>query len=138
MYPAFVAPFWADVDTNGPQDGTVWRRETNNSTVLNRAREDIQTAFETRIDFQPLYAFVATWDRVNYFRSNTDQVSYYHVCRSICKPLEFSDASHFVYSNCGMANKFLIIMIVAGPGSTQSLTYYGTPQLNAMSVIARM
>lgn len=74
----FVAPFWADVDTSGSQDGTIWRRETKNSTVLNRAREDIQTAFETPMGFQPQLAFVATWDRVNFFGSNindSDQVS---------------------------------------------------------------
>ena len=71
----FVAPFWADVDTRGSQGGTIWRRETKNSTVLNRAREDIQTAFETPIGFQPQFAFVATWDRVSFFRNNTDEVS---------------------------------------------------------------
>lgn len=71
----FVAPFWADVDTSDPQDGIIWRRETRNSTVLNRAREDIQTAFETPIGFQPQFAFVATWDRVSFFNNNTDEVS---------------------------------------------------------------
>ena len=71
----FVAPFWADVDTTDPQDGTIWRRETKNSTVLNRAREDIQTAFKTPIGFQPQFAFVATWDRVSFFDSTTSQVS---------------------------------------------------------------
>ena len=71
----FVAPFWADVDTSGPQDGTIWRRETKNSTILNRAREDIQTAFKTPVGFQPQFAFVATWDRVSFFGSNNDQVS---------------------------------------------------------------
>ena len=74
----FVAPFWADIDTRGSQDGTIWRRETKNSTVLNRAREDIQTAFETPIGFQPQFAFVATWDRVSFYNSNTDRVSIVH------------------------------------------------------------
>ena len=74
----FVAPFWADVDTT--RNGTIWRRETKNSTVLNRAREDIQTAFETPVGFQPQFAFVATWNRVSFFGSNddTDQVSIVH------------------------------------------------------------
>ena len=64
-YP-FVAPFWADIDTRR-SSGTVWWRETNSSTVLNRAREDIQTAFETSVGFQPQFAFIATWERVEYF-----------------------------------------------------------------------
>ena len=71
----FVAPFWADVDTTDSQDATIWRRETKNSTVLNRAREDIQTAFKTPVGFQPQFAFVATWDKVNFYNSSTSQVS---------------------------------------------------------------
>ena len=69
----FVAPFWADIDTRGI--GAVWIRETNSSAVLNRAREDIQTAFKTPISFQPQFAFTATWDRVGYYRNQTDLVS---------------------------------------------------------------
>ena len=75
QFPPFVAPFWADVDTTDSQDATIWRRETKNSTVLNRAREDIQTAFKTPVGFQPQFAFVATWDKVNFYNSSTSQVS---------------------------------------------------------------
>ena len=78
-YP-FVAPFWADIDTSGSMSGTVWWRETNSPTVLDRAREDIQTAFETSVGFQPQFAFIATWERVEYFQGPTDQVGTdYHV-----------------------------------------------------------
>ena len=78
-YP-FVAPFWADIDTRRSMSATVWWRETNSPTVLNRAREDIQTAFETSVGFQPQFAFIATWERVEYFQGPTDQVGTdYHV-----------------------------------------------------------
>ena len=69
----FVAPFWADIDTRGT--GTVWIRETRNITILNRAREEIQKAFSTLINFQPQFAFIATWDEVGYYNRQTDRVS---------------------------------------------------------------
>ena len=71
----FVAPFWADIDTRGT--GTVWIRETRNSTILDRVREDIQETFDGLlvVTFQPHFAIIATWDRVGYFNNNTDLVS---------------------------------------------------------------
>lgn len=70
---SFVAPFWADIDTRG--NGSVWIRETRNTTILNRTREDIQKAFSTPINFQPQFALIATWDEVGYFSRQFDRVS---------------------------------------------------------------
>ena len=86
----FVAPFWADIDTRGI--GAVWIREINSSAVLNRAREDIQTAFKTPISFQPQFAFIATWDKVGYFNNQTDLVRTFRNIR--LRPFDFSGASH--------------------------------------------
>lgn len=69
-----ISPFWADVDTR--ETGTVWFRETNNSAVLRRARRDIQNIkFVNQISFQPLFAFIVTWDRVGYYDNHSDLVS---------------------------------------------------------------
>jgi len=66
-----IAPFWADVDTRGI--GTVWFRITTNSSLLARARDEIAT-FLSQKDFSPAYLFIASWDHVGYFGSNTDKV----------------------------------------------------------------
>ena len=57
-----IAPYWADVDTNGT--GTVYNRETQDNDVLRRARNDVMTSFSRR--FLPIFVFIATWDRVGH------------------------------------------------------------------------
>ena len=70
-----IAPYWADVDTRGT--GTVWYRETTDPLLLARAMDEIQTAFISQGSFSPTFLFIATWDRVGYFDSNTDRVRCY-------------------------------------------------------------
>ena len=111
----FVAPFWADIDTRGI--GAVWIRETNNSAVLNRAREDIQTTFKTPISFQPQFAFIATWDRVGYFSAQTDLV---RTIRSIrLRPLDLSGASHSEQ----LATRPDYVIVVLGARTSHSTTF---------------
>ncbi len=68
---SLIAPYWGDVDTRGT--GTVYYRETTNSDILRRARDDIGRAFSIR--FVPTFAFIATWDRVGHYNQNTERVS---------------------------------------------------------------
>ena len=68
-----IAPFYADVDTR--ETGEIWYRETRNSTVLNKAREEIRKTFTNHFSFQPEVAIIATWDNVGYFDSHADLVS---------------------------------------------------------------
>ena len=70
--PPLVAPFWADVDTRGT--GEVYYRETNDTSLLSNVTLDIQSAFVDFINFTPTSLFIATWDEVGYFNSNTDLV----------------------------------------------------------------
>ena len=72
---ALIAPYWADVDTRGT--GTVYYRESQDTDLLRRARDDIFMAFSGRIRFQPVFLFIATWDRVGYFSRQTDRVYNY-------------------------------------------------------------
>ena len=69
---ALIAPYWADVDTTGT--GTVWYRESTDAELLARARTMIQSAFTSQDNFIPSYIFVATWDHVGYYNSQTDKV----------------------------------------------------------------
>ena len=68
-----IAPYWADADTR--ETGTVWFRETTDLDILRRAMRDVQVAFDSQINFQRLFAFIATWDRVGYHNRHTDLVS---------------------------------------------------------------
>ena len=70
-----IAVFWGDVDTRGT--GTVWYHGSTDDVLLNRASMDIRNAFPTQAaaGFAATDLFIATWDRVGYFSSNTDLVS---------------------------------------------------------------
>ena len=67
-----IAPYWADVDTRGT--GSVYYRETQNSSLLQRARNDVRSTFVELSSFTPTSLFVATWFRVGYFSGGTDLV----------------------------------------------------------------
>ena len=67
-----VAPYQADVDTRGT--GRVWYRSTQNTTLLTKAANDIQSLTGT---FNPQWLFIATWDHVGYHSYGTDKVNGY-------------------------------------------------------------
>ena len=76
----FIAPYWADVDTRPSNGGTVWYRiECDNSTLLKRAKYDVEWAFPGT-GFQPNWLFIATWEKVGYYNQKTDKVSEYMSC----------------------------------------------------------
>lgn len=68
-----IAPYWADVDTRGK--GTVWFREVNDSTLLDRIGRDIHANVDNLFGFQPTLALIVTWDSVGYYSSHYDLVS---------------------------------------------------------------
>ena len=63
-----IAAFFADIDTT--YAGTVYYRETQNQTLLQKAGQVIQNNFENYYNFIPESLFVATWDNVGYFDAN--------------------------------------------------------------------
>ena len=67
-----IAPDWADVDTRGT--GSVWYRETTDTQLLARARDEIRAAFINQASFSPTSLFIATWDHVGYYSQRTDKV----------------------------------------------------------------
>ena len=70
-----IAPFWADIDTR--RTGEIYFKETVNGTLLTKARNVIRRATHQVAGlsrFRPRWLFIATWYRVGYFDSHTDQV----------------------------------------------------------------
>ena len=74
---AFIALFWADVDTRGGH-GTVFFRSTTNPTTLALIK-DVVSSSQAGVDlaarFNPKWALVATWEEVGYFSGKGDMVS---------------------------------------------------------------
>lgn len=62
------------MDTRPADGGTVWYRETSNSLLLSRFRDEIRAAFPNQREFIPTSLFIVTWDHVGYYRQNTDKV----------------------------------------------------------------
>jgi len=69
----FVTPFWADVDLTGT--GQVYYRQTNDSTLLARASNEIKTAFPMSQNVNITNLLIVTWDSVGYYSANTDKVA---------------------------------------------------------------
>ncbi|NWH68368.1 TECTA protein, partial [Geococcyx californianus] len=67
----FVAPYWADV--NNVLGGDIFYREVTDPTLLQRITENINQYFPS-ISFKATWAFVATWDHVAYYGSETNKV----------------------------------------------------------------
>ena len=70
-----IAPFWADVDTRGI--GKIYFKETTDDDLLNKANDVIQDATLQAAGlsrFKPSWMLIATWYKVGYFSSHTDQV----------------------------------------------------------------
>ena len=73
----FIAPYWGDVDTSGT--GQVYYRQTNDSILLARVANDIQSvSLSENVVITNL--FIVTWNAVGYFSGNTDKVRWIHAC----------------------------------------------------------
>ena len=74
---AFIAPFWADVDTRDGH-GTVFFRSTTNLTTLALIKDVVsnsQAGADLAARFNPKWALVATWEEVGYYDRKGDMVS---------------------------------------------------------------
>ena len=67
----FIAPFWANVDTTCA--GKVYYRETNDSTLLQRALAEIRRGYAAD-SFSPARLLVVTWAQVGYYNCQLDKV----------------------------------------------------------------
>ena len=76
-----MAVYWADVDTRGT--GNVSYRESRDTDLLQRTSGYIKRAFPT-LTFSPTYIFIATWDHVGFFDSQTIKVQLYCNTTVLC------------------------------------------------------
>lgn len=61
-----IAPYWADVDVAGV-GGTVWFRETVDTSVLRVAEKEIRKYSNAYRTFRANWTFIATWDNVGFY-----------------------------------------------------------------------
>ena len=66
--PPTIAPFWDDVDLN--RGGTIYYRQDSNSTITELVQRAIVSEYPEATFFQPSLVIVATWDRVERYRSS--------------------------------------------------------------------
>ena len=74
---AFIAPFWADVDTRD-EHGTVFFRGATDEETLKSIRNIVsssQAGSDLVARFNPKWALVATWEEVGYYNMKGDMVS---------------------------------------------------------------
>ncbi|XP_038138318.1 sushi, nidogen and EGF-like domain-containing protein 1 [Cyprinodon tularosa] len=64
-----VAPFWADVDNR--LAGSVFFRESQDSSILRRASGDVRTYFAEFPDFNATWVLISTWHQVTFFGGNS-------------------------------------------------------------------
>ena len=60
--PLLIAPFWDGVDIES--FGNIYYRQTSDTTLLRRARDQLQELFPFSGNFTPSTLFIATWERV--------------------------------------------------------------------------
>nr|CAD7429102.1 unnamed protein product [Timema monikensis] len=70
-YPV-IAPLYTNVDTRG--SGTVYYRETQDPSLLERASDAVRESFSSAADFTATSLFIATWDNVGYYNRGSDKV----------------------------------------------------------------
>ncbi|VDI35130.1 Hypothetical predicted protein, partial [Mytilus galloprovincialis] len=64
-----IAPYLADTDTR--KGGDVWYRESTNLTLLGEATGEIHEIFPEHFNFHAAWMFIATWDNVSFFGSDS-------------------------------------------------------------------
>ena len=65
-----IAPFWDDVDIR--RFGNIFYRQTNDTTLFQRAHDLLQELFPSSGNFTPTTLFIATWDRVAQFGGGSE------------------------------------------------------------------
>ncbi len=69
---AYARIFGADVDTRGI--GEVYYHLTTDSSVVHKANDIVNNAFQLESDFNADEVLVATWDHVGYYNRKTNKV----------------------------------------------------------------
>lgn len=65
-----AAPYFADADSRGYKSGMVYYRWTDDTALLNRAKQDIGVS-----DFSPDSLLIATWDKIGFYNHHDNMAS---------------------------------------------------------------
>ncbi|XP_066520069.1 mucin-22-like [Hoplias malabaricus] len=68
-----IAPLWTDIDNR--QNGVISYNQYTNGSVLSRATQDINQYYPG-VNFDASWVFVATWDKVGYYRNTGSETSF--------------------------------------------------------------
>ena len=66
-----IAALWTDINTEA-NAGRVYYRETTDADLLQRATNDVRSAFDALSLFTATWVFVATWHKVTYYEGSYD------------------------------------------------------------------
>ena len=74
---AFIAPFWADVDTREGLGMVFYRNVTEQETLsdIKKIVSNSKAGFRLAARFNPKWALIATWEEVGYYDRKGDKVS---------------------------------------------------------------
>ena len=75
--PPIIAPFWDDI--NIVRGGAIYYRQDSNSTITELVQQAVASEYPEAASFEPSLVFVATWDRVEQFFSDTGHVNTFQV-----------------------------------------------------------
>lgn len=70
-----IAPYFADADTRGYRSGSVYFRQTKDSALLSRAKQDIEFVFKGRT-FTPQQLYIVTWHKSGFYNHHDNLVNY--------------------------------------------------------------
>lgn len=64
-----LTPYWGDVDTRGDGAGEIRYLQSNDTTLLSMARNDVLEVYPSFNFFNPTSLLIATWDHVGHYNS---------------------------------------------------------------------
>ena len=70
-----IAPYFADADTRGFRSGSIHFRQTEDSALLSRAKQDIEFVFKGTT-FVPQQLYIVTWDKIGFYNHHDNLVNY--------------------------------------------------------------
>lgn len=97
---AVIAPFWADISTDGYQSGRIYFKNFTKGEEM-QATADVRKLIASTIPqlrgFTPEWTLIVTWDQVGYFNDNDDKVC---IAWQITLYHDHGGLSHFSIALC--------------------------------------
>lgn len=81
-YPA-IAPFYTNVDTSGADSDvtSISYFESSDARLLRHLNASLYGSFPKDMEFEPVGAFVVTWENVGHYKERNEHLNTFQVCR---------------------------------------------------------